>query len=64
MRRNEVELLEAIDMTDLEEETLLKLAEEGKLKARAAGGTVYFVREEIDALVDRMVESARSEVAW
>jgi Helix-turn-helix domain len=63
MRRNEVELFEAIEMTDLEEETLLRLAEAGELKARRAGGTVYFEREEIDALIDRMVADAREEIA-
>jgi len=63
LRRNEVEILEAIDMTDLEEETLLKLAEEGKLTARRAGGTVYFERESLDRLIERMVADARNEVA-
>ncbi len=63
MRRNEVELLEAIDMTDLEEEMLLKLAEAGELKARRAGGTVYFERESLDRLVERMIADARNEVA-
>jgi len=36
----------------------------GELTARRAGGTVYFVREEIDALINRMIEEARKEVAW
>ncbi len=63
LRRNEVEILEAIDMTDLEEETLLKLAEEGKLTARRAGGTVYFERESLDRLIERMIADARNEVA-
>ena len=63
LRRNEVEILEAIDMTDLEEETLLKLAEEGKLTARRAGGTVYFERECLERLVERMIADARGEVA-
>jgi hypothetical protein len=42
----------------------VSLAEAGELTARRAGGTVYFVREEIDALINRMIEEARKEVAW
>jgi hypothetical protein len=46
--RVEVDLLEAMDMLDVPEEVLGKLAEEGKLKSRHAYGTIYFVREEIE----------------
>ena len=42
----------------------VSLAEAGELIARRAGGTVYFVREEIDALINRRIEEARKEVAW
>ena len=66
MRRNEVDLDEAIDMTGLDAEFLMRLAEEGKLKTRRDRGflEVYFVREEIDRLIDRMIAVARKEVAW
>jgi hypothetical protein len=64
MLRNEIEIIEALRLTELEEETLLKLAEAGELKARRAGGTVYFERECLERLVERMIENARSEVAW
>lgn len=60
-RGSEVDLSEAIDMTDLSEEDLGRLAEAGKLKARRANGAVYFLREEIEALIDRQIEEVRSE---
>jgi hypothetical protein len=63
MTRIEVDLFAAIDLTALEEETLFKLAEAGELKARRAGGTLYFLREEIDVLIKHMVANARKEVA-
>lgn len=59
--RFEVDLLQAMFMLDVPEEVLGKLAEEGKLKARRADGTIYFLREEIEELVDRQIEEARSE---
>ena len=43
---------------------VLPSCEKWQLTARRAGGTVYFVREEIDALINRMIEEARKEVAW
>lgn len=62
--RNEVEIAEALRLTELDEETLLKLAEAGEVKARRAGGTVYFDRAALDRLVARMTDEARKEVAW
>ena len=59
MRQNEVDLLEAMDMLDVPEEVLGKLAEEGKLKSRRADATSYFLREEIEALVDRQIDEQR-----
>lgn len=59
---NEVDLFAAMRMTDLPEEVLGKLAEEGKLKSRRAGGEIYFLREEIDALFARQIDEARAEV--
>jgi len=61
--RTEVDLFEAMDMLDVTEEVLGKLAEEGKLKSRRADGTVYFVREEIDQIIDREIEEVRSQGA-
>jgi len=58
--RFEVDLLQAMFMVDVPEEVLGKLAEEGKLKSRRADGTIYFLREEIEELVDRQAEEARS----
>jgi hypothetical protein len=63
MLRNEIEILAAVKLTELQEETLLKLAEAGELKARRAGGTVYFEVECLERLVERMVADARNEVA-
>jgi hypothetical protein len=54
--RIEVDLLEAMDMLDVPEEVLGKLAEEGTLKARRADGTIYFLYEEIEALIIRQIE--------
>jgi len=49
MRKNEVDLLEALDMLDVAEEVLGRLCEEGKIKTRrAADGTLYFLREDIE----------------
>lgn len=59
---NEVDLFEAMNMADLPAEVLGKLAEEGKLKSRRAGGTIYFLREEINGLIARQIEEARAEV--
>jgi hypothetical protein len=56
MRRNEVDLAEALDMLDVPEEVLGKLVEEGKLKSRNADGTIYFLREQIEELIDRQIQ--------
>jgi len=59
--RTEVDLFEAMRMLDLSsEELLVKMAEERKLKSRRAGGSLYFLREEVEALVVRQIEEARS----
>ena len=58
--RFEVDLLQAMFMLDVPEEVLGRLAEEGKLKTRRADGTIYFLREQIEELVDRQIEEARS----
>jgi hypothetical protein len=60
MRRKEVDLLEAMDMLDVDEEVLGRLAEEGKVKSRRADGTIYFRRKDIEELVDRQIEEVRS----
>jgi hypothetical protein len=39
-------LLEAMDMWDVPEEVLVKMAVEGKLKSRRADGAIYFLRNE------------------
>ena len=62
-RRSEVDLSKAIDMTNLSEEVLGKLTEWGKLKSRRADGTVYFLRDEIEALVAKQAGEARSKAA-
>jgi hypothetical protein len=61
MLRNEVDFRQAMDLLDVPEEILGKLAEEGKLKSRRADGTIYFLRDEVDALVNRQAEEVRSE---
>jgi len=43
-----VDLLDAMNMLDVPEEVLGKLAEEGKLKSRRADGTTNVLREEIE----------------
>jgi hypothetical protein len=58
--RVEVDLLEAMDMLDVPEEVLGKLADEGKLKTRHADGTIYFLREEIEKLIDLQIEEVRA----
>jgi hypothetical protein len=63
IKKNEVDLLEAMDMMDVPEDFLGKLAEAGKLKSRRADGNLYFVREEIEQLIDRDIEQARSHEA-
>jgi len=62
-RGNEVDLHEAMDMLDVPEEVLGRMAEEGKVKSRHADGTLYFLREEIEALVNRQHDELRSESA-
>jgi hypothetical protein len=57
----EVDLLQAMFMLEVPEEVLGKLAEEGKLKTRRADGTIYFLREEIQELVDRQIDEVRSK---
>jgi hypothetical protein len=61
MLRNEVDFREALELLDVPEEILGKLAEEGKLKSRRADGTIYFLRDEVEALVNRQAEEIRSE---
>src|ERR1700719_3704774 len=56
-----VDLFEAMDMLDVTEDVLGKLAEEGKLKSRRADGTVYFLREEIEQIIDRQIDEVRSK---
>jgi hypothetical protein len=63
IRENEVDLREAVDMLDVPQEVLGKMAAEGKLKSRNADGTIYFLREEIEALIDRQIEEVRSKAA-
>ncbi len=62
MRQNEVDLDDAIDMTGLDAEDLMRLAGSGKLRTRRNVGflDVYFLREEIDALIDHMIAIGRS----
>jgi hypothetical protein len=60
-RDDEVELWDAADELDVPEEVLGKMAEEGKLKSRRADGTIYFLREQIEELVDRQIQELRSE---
>ncbi len=59
--RFEVDLLQAMFMLEVPEEVLGKLAVEGKLKTRRADDTIYFLREEIEELVDRQADEARSK---
>jgi hypothetical protein len=60
IRENEVELWEALDMLDVDEEVLGRLAEAGKVKSRRADSTIYFLREEIEQIIDREIEVIRS----
>jgi hypothetical protein len=60
MRKEEVDLDEAIDMTDLDTEILIRLAADGTLKARMERGQVFFVREKVEDLIDRMIAVARA----
>ena len=60
IRENEVELWEALDMLDVDEEVLGRLAEAGKVKSRRADGTIYFLQEEIERIIDREIELVRS----
>lgn len=62
IHRNEVNFLEAMKLLDVPDDVLGKLAVERKLKSRRAGGEIYFLREEIDALITRQIEEARAEV--
>jgi hypothetical protein len=55
MRENEVDLLEACGLLDVPEEVLGQLLAQGKLKSRIEDGDMYFVREDIDALVERQI---------
>jgi|HubBroStandDraft_1064217.scaffolds.fasta_scaffold39851_2 hypothetical protein len=58
-KKEEVDLLEAMDMLDVPEEVLGQIVEKGTLKARLADGTVYFQREQIEDLVNRQIEAVR-----
>jgi hypothetical protein len=57
--RKEVALWEAIDMTDLDEDELGKLIEDGTLKARRVREQVYFDVASLDDYIDRSIEEAR-----
>jgi hypothetical protein len=61
MQRDEVDFKQAMALLDVPEEILGKLAEEGKLKSRRADGTIYFLRDEVDALINRQTDEVRSE---
>ncbi len=64
MRQTEVNVLQAIEMLDVTEEVLGRLAEEGKIKSRrAADGCLYFVREDVEKVIRREIEAARSQAA-
>jgi hypothetical protein len=56
----EVDFREAMRMLDVPEEVLGKLSEERKLKSRPADGTIYFLREQIEQLVDLQSQEVRS----
>jgi hypothetical protein len=56
----EVDLFEAMSMADVPEEVLGKLTKQGKLKSRSADGTIYFLREQIEELVEQQADEARS----
>ena len=60
IRENEVELWEVLDMLDVDEEVLGRLAEAGKVKSRRAEGKIYFLREEIEQIIDCEIEVVRS----
>jgi hypothetical protein len=62
MRENEVDLFTALQMLDISQEHLGRMVEERKLKSRPAEGTVYFLRVEIEGLIDQQIEEARSKV--
>jgi excisionase family DNA binding protein len=63
MRRDQISLLEACSVTGCTEDQLVLLAESGRLKARRAGGDMFFLREELEALVEAEVEKTRGRVA-
>ncbi len=56
-----VDLFEAMRLLDVPEEVLGRLAQQGKLKSRHADGTIYFLRDEIEALVGRQLEELTGE---
>jgi hypothetical protein len=58
-KEGEVDLLEAMDMLDSPEEFFGKMVEAGKLKARRADGTIYFLRAQIEDLIDRQIAAVR-----
>jgi hypothetical protein len=57
----DVDLLEAMDMLDVPEEVLGRMAAEGKLTTRRRKGTIYFSVEEIDEIIDREIEEECSK---
>jgi hypothetical protein len=63
MRQNEVDLVEAARRLDVSVEVLGTLARERNLKLRLADGTIYFLRKDIEELVDLHVEEERSKAA-
>jgi hypothetical protein len=62
-RRDEISLCDAADLLETPQESLYRLAEEGKLKSRRAGGDLYFLREESESLHGNQVEELRAQVS-
>jgi hypothetical protein len=54
--QNEIDLQEAMSILDVPEQILGRLIEEGKLRARRTDSNLYFLRDEIEALVARQVD--------
>jgi hypothetical protein len=65
MRETEVDLLEAMAMLDdMDEEALGRLVEQGQIRRRlAADGTFYFLRADVEKVIGREIEAARSQAA-
>ena len=66
IRKNEVDVFEALELLgdDVSQEVLGRLAEQGIIRSRlAADGNVYFLREDIEKVVDRQIAEARRAAA-